>query len=306
MSTVVLDRPGVSQTRHPDVTAFFDRRTCSVQYIVADPETRCCALIDPVLDFDEKSGSTATTSADALLSFVGDRDLKIQWILDTHPHADHFSAAGYLKEKTGAPTAIGEHVTDVQRLWADIYNLPASFRTDGSQWERLFADGDAFRIGNLEAQVFFSPGHTLASVSYLIGDAAFIHDTLFMPDFGTARCDFPGGDARALWHTIQRILSLPDETRLFCGHDYMPGGRAPAWESTVAMQKAENVHLTKVGSEEEFIALRQARDAKLPMPKLILHALQVNMAGGRLPGPEANGIRYLKVPINALPTAVWD
>jgi glyoxylase-like metal-dependent hydrolase (beta-lactamase superfamily II) len=306
MSTGVLTRPIRTATEVPEVTAFFERRTCSVQYVVADPVTRCCALIDPVLDYDEKSGCTGTSSADALLAFAHEKDLTIQWILDTHPHADHLSAAGYLKDRTGAQTAIGERVVDVQRLWADIYNLPPIFRTDGSQWDRLFADGDTFQIGDLEAKVLFSPGHTLASVTYVVGDAAFIHDTLFAPDFGTARCDFPGGDPRALWRTIQRILSLPEETRLFSGHDYMPGGRAPAWESTVAGQKSHNVHLTQVRDEDEFVALRQARDAKLPMPKLILHALQVNMAGGRLPEPEANGTRYLKIPLNALHAVAWD
>jgi glyoxylase-like metal-dependent hydrolase (beta-lactamase superfamily II) len=306
MSTAVLAHPISSAPQVPDVAAVFEKRTCSVQYVVSDPVTRCCALVDPVLDYDEKSGSTATWSADALLAFVRERDLTIEWILDTHPHADHFSATGYLKDRTGAKTAIGEHVVDVQRLWADIYNLPAHFRTDGSQWDQLFADGDEFRIGELEAKVLFSPGHTMASITYLISDASFIHDTLFMPDFGTARCDFPGGDARALWRTIQRVLALPDDTRLFSGHDYMPGGRQPAWESTVAGQKAQNVHLTKVSCEEEFVSLRQGRDAKLAMPKLILHALQVNMAGGRLPEPEANGTRYLKIPLNALQTAAWD
>jgi glyoxylase-like metal-dependent hydrolase (beta-lactamase superfamily II) len=306
MSTGVLTRPTRQVARVPDVTAFFEKRTCSVQYVVTDPITRCCALVDPVLDYNEKSGCTGTATADALLAFVHEQGLTIQWILDTHPHADHLSAAGYLKERTGAPTGIGERVVDVQRLWADIYNLPPAFRTDGSQWDRLFADGDHFRIGDLEATVLFSPGHTLASITYVVGDAAFIHDTLFMPDFGTARCDFPGGDARALWRTIQRILNLPDETRLFSGHDYMPGGRAPAWESTVAGQKAQNAHLTQVRDEDQFVALRQARDAKLPMPKLILHALQVNMAGGRLPEPEANGTCYLKIPLNALQASAWD
>lgn len=284
----------------PQVDAFFEQRTCSVQYVLTDPTTGCCALIDPVLDYDEKSGATATCSADALLAFVRERGLTVEWILDTHPHADHFSAAGYLRDRTGAKTAIGEHVTAVQRLWKEIYNLPASFRTDGSQWDRLFADGDVFQVGNMEVGVLFSPGHTLASVTYLAGDAAFVHDTLFMPDFGTARCDFPGGDAGALWHTIQRILALPDQTRLFSGHDYMPDGRPPAWESTVASQRAHNVHLAQVRSEAEFVAMRQARDATLPMPKLILHALQVNIAGGRLPLPEENGTRYLKIPLDAL------
>jgi glyoxylase-like metal-dependent hydrolase (beta-lactamase superfamily II) len=302
LSQLVPDR----STCRPQIDAFFEGRTCSVQYVVSDPATRCCAIIDPVLDYDEKSGTVAMSSADALLSFVRDHDLTVEWILDTHPHADHFSAAGYLKDKTGAKTAIGERVVDVQRLWKEIYNLTDSFNTDGSQWDRLLAEGDVFQIGSMDVGVLFSPGHTLASITYVIGDAAFIHDTLFMPDFGTARCDFPGGDARALWRTAQRILSLPDETRLFSGHDYRPGGRAPAWESTVARQKAENLHLLQAHDEDEFAALRQARDAKLPMPKLILHALQVNMAGGRLPAPEQNGVRYLKFPLDALPYAVWD
>jgi glyoxylase-like metal-dependent hydrolase (beta-lactamase superfamily II) len=301
LSQSALDR----STCCPQVNAFFERRTCSIQYVVSDPSTHHCALIDPVLDYDEKSGSVATASADVLLDYVREHDLTVEWILDTHPHADHFSAAGYLKERTGAKTAIGERVVDVQQLWKKIYNL-ANFNTDGSQWDRLMADGDIFQIGALDVEVLFSPGHTLASITYVVGDAAFIHDTLLMPDFGTARCDFPGGDARTMWRTIQRILSLPNDTRLFVGHDYMPGGRAPAWESTVASQKAQNVHLLQARSEDDYASLRQARDAKLPMPKLILPALQVNMAGGRLPAPECNGVRYLKIPLNALPYAVWD
>lgn len=284
----------------PRIDGFFDAHSCSVQYVVSDPSIGRCALVDPVLDYDEKSGATATSSADALLAFVRERNLAVEWILDTHPHADHFSAAAYLKERTGAKTAIGERVTDVQRLWKEIYNLPPTFRADGSQWDRLFADGDIFQIGNLEARVLFSPGHTLASVTYVVGDAAFIHDTLFMPDFGTARCDFPGGNAHALWRTIQRILALPDHTRLFTGHDYMPGGRPPAWESTVARQRAQNVHLAEARSEAEFVALRHARDATLQMPKLILHALQINIAGGRMPPADYDGRRYLKIPLNAL------
>lgn len=292
-------------TVKPQVEAFIDKRTCSVQYVVSDPATGRCALVDPVLDYDEKSGSIATTSADALLALVEERGLTVEWILDTHPHADHFSASGYLKDRTGAQTAIGERIVDVQRLWRKIYNL-TGFEANGSQWDHLFSDGEVFQIGGMDARVVFSPGHTLASITYVVGDAAFIHDTLFMPDFGTARCDFPGGDARALWRTIHRILALPDDTRLFSGHDYMPGGRAPAWESTVASQRNQNVHLLQARTEDEFVAMRQARDAKLPMPKLILHALQVNMAGGRLPAAESNGKRYLKIPLDALPHAVWD
>ncbi|MBS7698349.1 MAG: MBL fold metallo-hydrolase [Chelatococcus sp.] len=289
----------------PQVEGFYDAITGSIQYVVSDPATRACAIIDPVLDFDEKSGATATRNADRLLDYVAEHGLKVEWILDTHPHADHFSAASYLKGKTGAPTAIGEHVRDVQLLWKEIYNWP-ELRTDGSQWDRLFAEGDTFSIGSLEGRVMFSPGHTLASITYVIGSAAFIHDTLFMPDSGTARADFPGGSASALWRSIQAILALPDETRLFTGHDYQPGGRAAAWESSVATQRSTNSHIAKCASEADFVTLREARDRTLPMPKLILHALQVNTNGGRLPEPEANGRRYLKFPLDALPGAAWS
>jgi len=288
----------------PEVTGFYEPRTGSIQYVVADPATRQCAIIDPVLDYDEKSGATATIEADRLLTFIGDRGFTVQWILDTHPHADHFSAAHYLKEKTGAPTAIGEKIVEVQKLWKDIYNLPA-MRTDGSQWDKLFADGEHFTVGSIPARVLFSPGHTLASITYVIGDAAFVHDTLFMPDSGTARADFPGGDAMALWTSIEAILALPDETRIFTGHDYQPGGRAPMWESTVAAQKATNIHMSKFRTAENFVAARQARDRTLPMPKLILHALQVNTNAGRLPDPESNGRRYLRIPLDVLEGAAW-
>ncbi|MBI0537001.1 MBL fold metallo-hydrolase [Roseomonas sp. KE2513] len=289
----------------PEVKAFFDKRTFSLQYVVWDPRTKACAIIDPVLDFDEKSGSTATRSADAILAFVGEHDLKPEWILDTHPHADHFSAAGYLNDRTGAPTATGENVVKVQKLWKGLYNLPDSFRTDGSQWDRLFADGDSFRIGGMDASVMFCPGHTMTSITFVMGDAAFIHDTLFMPDSGSARADFPGGDAYALWRSIQRILSLPDDTRLFTGHDYQPSGRKVEWQSTVAQQKAENAHV-RGQDEASFVKLRTERDRTLPMPKLILPSLQVNIAGGRLPEPEGDGRRYLKMPLNAFGTAPWD
>nr|CAD6601053.1 TIGR01244 family phosphatase [Rhizobium sp. Khangiran2] len=290
--------------RRPHVKGFFDKRTWSVQYVVSDPTTRKCAIIDPVLDFDEKSGATATINADAILDYIRDEGLTVEWILDTHPHADHFSAAHYLKEKTGAKTAIGERVVDVQKLWKGIYNWP-ELATDGSQWDQLFAHGETFKVGSIDAKVMFSPGHTLASITYVIGDAAFVHDTLFMPDSGTARADFPGGDARILWKSIQDILALPDETRIFTGHDYQPNGRAPRWESTVAEQKKSNPHLAGV-TEEEFVALRTKRDKTLPMPKLILHALQVNIRGGRLPEPESNGKRYLRFPLDALQGAAWE
>jgi len=289
----------------PEVAGFFDPRTFSIQYVVSDPATGKCAIIDPVYDFDEKSGATATHHADELLAYVKEKGLEVEWVLDTHPHADHFSAARYLSEKTGAPTAIGEKVVEVQKLWKEIYHWP-DFPADGSQWDRLFAEEETFRIGELEARVMFSPGHTLASITYVVGDAAFVHDTLFQPDFGTARADFPGGDAHQLWRSIQAILALPDDTRLFTGHDYMPDGREPEWESTVREQRETNKHLADGVSEAEYTAMRDQRDSELPMPKLILHSLQVNTRGGRLPEPEANGRRYLKIPLDALEGAAWE
>ena len=288
----------------PRVKAFFDPRTYAIQYVVADPVTKRCAIVDPVLDFDEKSGATGTRSADAILAYVDEEELSVEWILDTHPHADHFSAARYLKEKTGAPTAIGARVVDIQKLWQGIYNWTRSATPGGSQWDRLFAHGDRFKVGSIDAHVMLSAGHTLASVTYVIGDAAFVHDTLFMPDSGTARADFPGGDARILWRSIQEIISLPDEMRLFTGHDYQPEGRNPRWESTVGEQKRSNPHVAGI-DEGAFVKLREARDRMLPMPKLILHALQVNLCGGRLPEPEDNGRRYLKFPLEALRGAAW-
>lgn len=288
----------------PIVKGFYDPRTFSVQYVASCPKTRRCAIIDPVFDYDEKSGSTASRNADEILAYIKREELSVEWIFDTHPHADHFSAARYLKEKTRAPTCIGARVGDVQTLWKKIYNWP-DLPTDGSQWDRLFADGESFKLGDIPVSVMFSPGHTLASISYVIGDAAFIHDTLFMPDSGTARCDFPGGSARSMWRSIQRILSLPDATRLFTGHDYQPGGREPRWESTVGDQKRNNIHIAD-RDEESYVALREARDRTMDLPRLILHALQINVRGGRLPEPESNGTRYLKVPLNALAGAHWS
>lgn len=288
-----------ASSARPHVTGFYDKPTGSIQYVVADVSAGRCAIIDPVLDFDEKSGAVSTGNADTLLDFIDSHGFEIEWILDTHPHADHLSAAHYLAGKTGAPTGIGSRIAEVQKLWKVIYNWPG-FPADGSQWDKLFEPGETFTIGNIPARVLFSPGHTLASVTYVVGDAAFTHDTIFMPDSGTARADFPGGSATRLWQSIQEILSLPDETRLFTGHDYMPGGRDPVWESTVAEQRATNSHIAQYRSESEFVAMREARDQTLPMPRLILHALQVNINGGRLPEPEDNGHRYLKFPLNAL------
>ncbi|MES1926170.1 MBL fold metallo-hydrolase [Salinisphaera sp. T31B1] len=281
----------------PEVVGFFDRKTFSVQYICIDIESGRCAIIDPVLNYDEASATTSTESADEIATFVKKRGLTVDWILDTHPHADHLSAAFYLQGIFDAPRGIGEHVIDVQKLWKNIYNFGDDFKTDGRQWDRLFADGDTFTVGNLDARVMHSPGHTLASITYVIGDAAFVHDTLFQPDFGTARADFPGGDAATLYRSIQAILELPDDTRLFTGHDYMPDGREPRWESTVAEQRANNPHLQDI-DEAAYVALRNKRDAELPLPALMLAALQINTRGGRLPEPEDNGTAYLKIPLD--------
>ena len=283
----------------PLVTGFYDEPTFSIAYLVEDPATGRAAIIDPVLDYDHKAGRVSHEAADEMLRVIGERRLTVYWILDTHPHADHFSAAVYLKEKLGAPTAIGEKITDVQELWKKIYNLP-DFPADGSQWDRLFAHGDTFAIGSLEARVMFSPGHTKASITYVVGNAAFIHDTLFQPDYGAARTDFPGGDPVAFYHSIMAILALPADTRLFTGHDYRPNGRPAAWELSIAEQWANNPYLKGHPSCEEFVRRRKERDKTLPMPALILHALQVNMRGGRLPEPEADGRVYLKIPIGAL------
>lgn len=294
------------KSAQPHVQGFYEKRTFSIQYVVADPQTKKCAIVDPVLDFDSNSGGTATHSADEILAYIDSHGYRLEWILDTHPHADHFSAAGYLRDKTGVPTAIGEKVIDIQKLWQKLYNGEHCCPADGSQWDRLFADGDRFKIGSIDVEVMLTPGHTLASITYVVGNAAFIHDTLFMPDGGTARADFPGGSAHDLWDSIQRILALPDDARLFTGHDYCPGGRKPKWESTVAQQKAENIDLRKAATEEEFVAMREAKDKKLPMPRLILHSLQVNLMGGRLPEPEDNGKRYLKLPLNAFSGVPWS
>ena len=283
----------------PIVSGFYHEPTGSIAYLVEDPATRHAAIIDPVLDYDEKAGRITSQSADALIAAVRARGLTLDFILDTHPHADHLSAAAYLKDKLGAPIATGAHVVAVQKLWKDIYNLP-DFAADGSQWDRLLAHGDTFRIGSLDARVMHSPGHTLASVTYIVGDAAFVHDTLFQPDTGSARCDFPGGSAAALYDSIMAILALPEDTRLYTGHDYKQGGREAQWQSSVAEQKRTNIHFRNRPDRATYVALREARDRTLPMPRLILHALQFNMRGGRLPEPEANGRSYLKIPIGAL------
>lgn len=296
MNALSQPRPLQALSASPEVTGFYHEKTGSIAYLVVDPATQHAAVIDPVLDFDLRSGRVTTTAADAMLKVIAERSLTIDWILDTHPHADHFSAATYLKDKLGAPMAIGEKVADIQKLWQKIYNLPP-YTTQ--YWDRLFKDGDTFKIGSLDARVMLCAGHTLASITYVVGDAAFIHDTMFQPDSGTARCDFPGGSAAKLYDSIQRILALPDETRLFTGHDYRPNGRPAQWESTVAQQKRDNRHVGAERDRASFIALREGRDKTLPLPELMLAALQVNLRGGRLPEPEDNGRSYLKIPLNA-------
>lgn len=279
------------------VATLHDKRTSSFQYIVVDEASGSAAIIDPVLDYDPQAGATSTANADILLDYVRSKNLRVEWLLDTHPHADHFSAAPYLAGKTGAKTAIGEKVVSVQKLWQDIYCLD-DLPTDGSQWDQLFANGDHFQIGGLEARVMLSPGHTLASISYVVGDAAFVHDTLMMPDSGTSRADFPGGDATALYHSIRAILDLPPETATYVGHDYGKNGREVVGRSTVAEQRRSNIHVHDGIEEAEFVATRRERDGTLPLPDLMLAALQVNIRGGRLPDPEKCGRSFLKIPLN--------
>jgi len=286
---------------HPAVHAFFDEATNTLTYLVQEPDGRACAVIDSVLDFDYASGRTDTRSADAVIAFIRDRGLDLHWILETHVHADHLSAAPYIQERLGGGIGIGEHITTVQETFGKIFNEGTRFQRDGSQFDRLFRDGDSLMIGQLRGDVMHTPGHTPACLTYVFGDAAFVGDTLFMPDFGTARCDFPGGSAEAMFDSVQRILALPDTTRLFVGHDYKaPGRDVYAWESTVGDQKARNVHIGAGRAKEAFVTLRRDRDATLAMPRLIIPSLQINMRAGHMPEPEDNGASYLKVPINRL------
>ncbi len=286
---------------NPIVNAFFDEATNTISYLVRDPNGRACAIVDSVLDFDYASGRTDTRSADAIIRFVGDEDLEVAWILETHVHADHLSAAPYLQERLGGKIGIGEKITVVQDTFGKVFNEGTEFQRDGSQFDRLFKDGDSFHIGQMRADVLHTPGHTPACLTYVVGDAAFVGDTLFMPDFGTARCDFPGGSAETMYHSVQRILALPHETRIFVGHDYKAPGRDQyAWESTVGEQKARNVHVGGGRSEQDFVAMREARDATLGMPKLIIPSLQVNMRAGNMPPADDKGGVYLKVPVNKL------
>lgn len=285
----------------PLVKAFFDEATFTVSYVVVDPPSKACAIVDSVLDFDSASGRTHKDSADAVIAYVQREGLKVEWILETHVHADHLSAAPYLKQKLGGRLGIGFNITVVQNTFGKVFNAGVEFARDGSQFDHLFADNETFSVGTIKARALHTPGHTPACMAYVIGDAAFVGDTLFMPDYGTARCDFPGGDARQLYRSIQKLFALPPETRLFMCHDYKAPGRDEyRWETTVAEERARNIHVRDGISEGEFVAMRTRRDATLDMPRLILPSVQVNMRAGHMPPPEANGVRYLKLPVDAL------
>lgn len=284
----------------PIVKSFFDPATCTISHVVHEAGGGACAIVDAVLDYDAKSGRTRTTSADKLAAFVQENKLQVAWIMETHAHADHLSAAHYLRGRLGGKIAIGAAITQVQATFKRIFNLEPGFQADGRQFDRLLQDGETLAIGALQVRALSVPGHTPACMAYLIGDAVFVGDTLFMPDVGTARCDFPGGDASALYRSVRRLLSLPPETRLFMCHDYPPEGRSPVWESTVAEQRAKNIHVHDGVSEGEFVKMRTARDATLDMPTLILPSVQVNIRAGEMPPAEDNGVSYLKIPLNAL------
>lgn len=284
----------------PVVTPFFDPETNTISYVVKDPASSACAVIDSVLDIDYAAGRIGHASADRIIAFIREHGLTLEWLIETHVHADHLSAAPYLQAALGGQIGIGANITVVQEVFGKVFNEGTEFRRDGSQFDRLFQDGDSYTIGGLAARALLTPGHTPACMTHVIGDAAFVGDTLFMPDGGSARADFPGGDARTLYRSIRRVLELPPETRLFICHDYGPNGRAIAWETTVAEQRARNIHVHDGISEDAFVAMREARDATLSMPRLIIPSLQVNMKAGKLPAPAENGARYLKVPLNLL------
>jgi glyoxylase-like metal-dependent hydrolase (beta-lactamase superfamily II) len=294
-------KPDIEAAIAPEVTAFFDEDTFTISYVVRDPGSLACAIVDSVLDYDPAAGRTKTASADRIVKFVHDHNLTVHWLLETHVHADHLSAAPYLKEKLGGKMAIGSQISVVQNVFGKIFNAGTEFARDGSQFDKLLEDGDTFEIGALQCRAIHTPGHTPACMSYLIGDAVFVGDTLFMPDFGTARCDFPGGDAHTLYKSVQKLLALPGDTRMFMCHDYKAPGRDEyRWETTVAEERDHNVHIHEGVSEEDFTKMREERDATLGMPRLILPSVQVNMRAGELPPAEDNGIRYLKIPINML------
>ena len=285
----------------PQVEAFFDEDTFTVSYVVTDPATRKCAIVDSVLDYDPKAGRTSKTSADRIIEYVKNQGLEVEWLLETHVHADHLSAAPYLQEQLGGKLAIGDNIRTVQDTFGKVFNAGTEFARDGSQFDHLFTDGETYQVGEIEAKALHTPGHTPACMTHVIGDAGFVGDTIFMPDFGTARCDFPGGDARTLFRSIQKIMALPDDTRLFMCHDYLPDSRSDyAWETTVGEQRKNNIHVHEGVSEEDFVQMRTERDKKLQMPRLILPSVQVNMRAGHFPPAEDNGVSYLKIPVDAL------
>lgn len=296
-----IDRARADKALRPSIAGFFDEATNTVSYVVHDPESKEAAIIDSVLDYDAAAGRTSHGSADRIIEYVGKEGLTVAWHIETHAHADHISAAPYLQQKLGGKLAIGAKITVVQDVFGKLFNAGTDFERDGSQFDRLFEDGDTFSLGKIEGIALHVPGHTPADMAFIIGDAAFVGDTIFMPDFGTARADFPGGDARQLFQSIRRLLALPRETRLFLCHDYKAPGRDEyAWETSVGQQRDENIHVKDGTSEDEFVQMRTTRDAKLDMPKLILPSVQVNIRGGRLPEPEANGVSYIKIPVNAV------
>ena len=285
----------------PTVKAFFDNDTNTVGYVVTDPQTRQCAIVDSVLDYDPKAGRTRHDSASQIVAYVKQEGLTVDWLLETHVHADHLSAAPWIQQQVGGKLAIGEHIRTVQDTFGKVFNAGTEFARDGRQFDHLFADGDTYKVGNIEARAIHTPGHTPACMSHVIGDAVFVGDTLFMPDYGTARCDFPGGDARTLYQSVQKLLALPDDTRMFLCHDYLPESRSEyQWETTVGDQRRHNIHVHEGVSEQEFVSMREKRDATLDMPRLILPSVQINMRAGHLPPEEDNGISYLKIPLNAL------
>ncbi len=285
----------------PRVEAFFDEDTMTISYVVTDPATQKCAIVDSVLDYDPKAGRTSSTSADRIIDHVKKQGLEVEWLLETHVHADHLSAAPWLQEQLGGKLAIGDNIRVVQDTFGKVFNAGTDFARNGSQFDHLFTDGETYKVGEIEARALHTPGHTPACMTHVIGDAGFVGDTIFMPDFGTARCDFPGGDARTLFRSIQKIMALPDETRLFMCHDYLPDTRSDyAWETTVGDQRKNNIHVHEGVAEEDFVQMRTERDQKLQMPRLILPSVQVNMRAGHFPPAENNGVSYLKIPVNAL------
>jgi len=290
----------IDMTQKPDVAGFFDAQTNTISYVVSDPASKVCAIIDPVMDIDYAAGRISYQSSDVLIEYVRGNDLTIEWLIETHAHADHLSGSPYIQRVLGGKIGIGENITIVQDVFGKVFNEGTEFQRDGSQFDRLFADGDVYKIGNMTAFIMHTPGHTPACMTHVIGNAAFVGDTLFMPDGGTARADFPGGDARQLYGSIKKVLSLPSEMRLFMCHDYAPGGREIRWETTVAEERESNIHVRDSVSEDEFVKLREERDATLDMPRLIIPSLQVNIRAGNLPEPETNGTRFLKVPLDKL------